>query len=146
MVAIRGCPFDCNFCSNPAIFGRKIRARSPEKVVKDIIHVKKEYGIREISFWDDTMKINLKRMGQFCNCLVETKANVTWTCYSRVDTVNFKMLKFMKKAGCWNIFYGYESGSQKLLDNVYKGITLEQIRRTNKWTKDAGIEIRAYLC
>jgi len=143
MVSIRGCPFDCGFCSNNSVFGRKIRARSPEKVVEDIKYVKSEYNIKEISFWDDTMTVNKKWLERFCNCLIENKVNVTWTCYSRVDTVNLEILKLMKKAGCWNIFYGYESGNQQLLDNINKGITLEQIRNVNKWTKDAGIEVRA---
>ncbi len=143
MVSIRGCPFDCGFCSNNSVFGRKIRARSPEKVVEDIKYVKSEYNIKEISFWDDTMTVNKKWLERFCNCLIENKVNVTWTCYSRVDTVNLEILKLMKKAGCWNIFYGYESGTQQLLDNINKGITLEQIRNANKWTKEAGIEVRA---
>lgn len=143
MVAIRGCPFDCNFCSNNAVFGRKIRAKSPFKLVEDILHVKEKYGIKEISFWDDTMTINRKWMEGFCNRLIEKKACVTWTCYSRVDTVDFNLLKLMKKAGCWNIFYGFESGNQELLNEIGKGITLEQIKNVNKWTKDAGIEVRA---
>ena len=143
MVSIRGCPFDCGFCSNNSVFGRKIRARSPERVVEDIKNVKSKYNIKEISFWDDTMTVNRKWLKRFCNCIIENKVNVTWTCYSRVDTVDFEILKLMKKAGCWNIFYGYESGNQQLLDNINKGITLEQIRNVNKWTKDAGIEVRA---
>ena len=143
MVSIRGCPFDCDFCSNNSVFGRKIRARSPERVVDDIKYVKSKYNMKEISFWDDTMTVNKKWLEKFCNCLIENKVNVTWTCYSRVDTVNLEILKLMKKAGCWNIFYGYESGTQQLLDNINKGITLEQIRNVNKWTKDAGIEVRA---
>ena len=143
MVSIRGCPFDCGFCSNNSVFGRKIRARSPERVVEDIKYVKSKYNIKEISFWDDTMTVNKKWLERFCNCLIENKVNVTWTCYSRVDTVNLEILKLMKKAGCWNIFYGYESGNQQLLDNINKGITLEQIRNANKWTKEAGIEVRA---
>jgi radical SAM superfamily enzyme YgiQ (UPF0313 family) len=143
MVSIRGCPFDCDFCSNNSVFGRKIRARSPERVVDDIKYVKSKYNMKEISFWDDTMTVNKKWLEKFCNCLIENKVNVTWTCYSRVDTVNLEILKLMKKAGCWNIFYGYESGNQQLLDNINKGITLEQIRNANKWTKEAGIEVRA---
>ena len=143
MVSIRGCPFDCDFCSNNSVFGRKIRARSPERVVDDIKYVKSKYNMKEISFWDDTMTVNKKWLEKFCNCLIENKVNVTWTCYSRVDTVNLEILKLMKKAGCWNIFYGYESGTQQLLDNINKGITLEQIRNANKWTKEAGIEVRA---
>tara|TARA_B100000315_G_scaffold119041_1_gene109102 strand:+ start:1720 stop:2118 length:399 start_codon:yes stop_codon:yes gene_type:complete len=132
MVTIRGCPFDCDFFSNTAVFGRKIRARSPKKVVEDILYVKDKYKIKEISFWNDTMTINRKWMEEFCNNMIEMEADVTWTCYSRVDIVNFNMLKLMKKAGCWNIFYGYESGNQKLLDNINKEITLEQVRETNK--------------
>jgi radical SAM superfamily enzyme YgiQ (UPF0313 family) len=143
MVSIRGCPFDCDFCSNNSVFGRKIRARSPERVMDDIKYVKSKYNMKEISFWDDTMTVNKKWLEKFCNCLIENKVNVTWTCYSRVDTVNLEILKLMKKAGCWNIFYGYESGNQQLLDNINKGITLEQIRNANKWTKEAGIEVRA---
>ena len=143
MVSIRGCPFDCDFCSNNSVFGRKIRARSPERVMDDIKYVKSKYNMKEISFWDDTMTVNKKWLEKFCNCLIENKVNVTWTCYSRVDTVNLEILKLMKKAGCWNIFYGYESGTQQLLDNINKGITLEQIRNANKWTKEAGIEVRA---
>lgn len=143
MVAIRGCPFDCYFCSNNSVFGKKIRAKSPAKLVEDILYVKRKYGIKEVSFWDDTMTINKTWMEGFCDRLVEKKVGVVWTCYSRVDTVDFKLLKLMKKAGCWNIFYGFESGNQELLDNINKGITLEQIRKVNKWTKDAGIEVRA---
>ena len=143
MVAIRGCPFDCDFCSNTAVFGRKIRARSPQKVLEDILFVKNKYEIKEISFWDDTMTINRKWMVAFCNQLISNKANITWTCYSRVDTVDFEMIKLMKKAGCWNILYGYESGDQNLLDSINKGITLDQIRQANRWTKEAGIEVRA---
>jgi radical SAM superfamily enzyme YgiQ (UPF0313 family) len=75
--------------------------------------------------------------------MIREDVDVTWTCYSRVDTVNADMLKLMKKAGCWNIFYGFESGNQELLDMIDKKITLEQIRQVSKWTKDAGIEVRA---
>lgn len=108
-----------------------------------LMTLKSKYNMKEISFWDDTMTVNKKWLEKFCNCLIENKVNVTWTCYSRVDTVNLEILKLMKKAGCWNIFYGYESGNQQLLDNINKGITLEQIRNANKWTKEAGIEVRA---
>lgn len=142
MVAIRGCPFNCSFCSNNSVFGRAIRAKSPKKVVEEIEHVKKEYGAKEISFWDDTMTVNKKWMAEFCDLLIKKNVDVTWTCYARVDTVTPELLKKMKKAGCWNIFYGIEAGSQKLLDNINKGITLDQIRNAVKWTKEAGIEVR----
>ncbi|MFA5333172.1 MAG: radical SAM protein [Candidatus Nanoarchaeia archaeon] len=143
MVVIRGCPFNCSFCSNNAVFGRKIRAMSPKRVVKEIKDVIRDYKAKEISFWDDMMTVNKKWMNDFCNLLIKDKVNITWTCYSRVDTINLEMLKLMKKAGCWNIFFGYESGNQELLNNINKGTTLKQIEQANRWCKEAGIEIRA---
>ena len=143
MLAIRGCPYNCTFCSNNAVFGRKIRARSPGKVLEEIGHLQEKYGAKEISFWDDMMTANRKWMEEFCSLIIENKIDITWTCYARVDTVDLPLLKLMKRAGCWNIFYGFESGNQQLLDNIGKRITLQQIRNAAKWTKEAGIEIRA---
>ena len=79
----------------------------------------------------------------FCDLLIKDKIDITWTAYSRVDRVDEELLRKMKKAGCWNLFFGYESGCQELLDNIKKGITLEQIRRANALCKKTGIEIRA---
>lgn len=143
MVNIRGCPFNCSFCSNRAIFGKNIRKRSPKKVLEEIMYNMKTYRAKEISFWDDTMTADKKWIHEFCDRLIENKLDITWTGLGRVGTVNLELLKKMKKAGCWNLFYGFESGNQDLLDNIKKGITLQQIRDTVKWTKEAGIEIRA---
>jgi anaerobic magnesium-protoporphyrin IX monomethyl ester cyclase len=143
MVVIRGCPYQCAFCSNNAVFGKKIRARSPASVVEEIEHVMHEYGAKDISFWDDMMTAQHKWMGDFCRLILQKGLDITWTCYSRVDTVTKELLKKMKDAGCWNIFFGYEAGDQQLLNNINKGISLEQIRRCNRWCKEVGIEIRA---
>ncbi len=143
MVVIRGCPFNCSFCSNNSVFGRKIRAMSPKRVVEQIRHVMENYGIREISFWDDMMTANKKWIYEFCDLLIKDKIDITWTCYSRVDCVDEEMLRRMRKAGCWNIFFGYESGCQELLNNIGKGTTLKQIEIANMLCKKVGIEIRA---
>lgn len=143
MAIIRGCPFKCSFCSNNKIFGRIIRARSPESSVEEIKYVMKEYGAREISFWDDMMTVNKKWIHRFCNLIIKERLDITWTCYARVDSVDYPLLKKMRQAGCWNIFFGFESGVQELLDNINKGITLKQIEDANKWCKTIGIEVRA---
>lgn len=143
MVVIRGCPFNCSFCSNNSVFGRKIRAMSPQRVVEQIRHVMRNYGIREISFWDDMMTANKRWMHEFCDLLIKNKIDITWTCYSRVDCIDEEILRHMKKAGCWNIFFGYESGCQELLNNINKGTTLKQIENANILCKKVGIEIRA---
>ena len=143
MVAIRGCPYQCSFCSNNSVFGKKIRAVSPKRVIEIIKYAKYNFGAREISFWDDCMTVNKEWMLEFCQLMVKEGIDVIWSCCSRVDTVNKKLLFWMKKAGCWNIFYGYETAHQELLDIIDKNITLDDIIQANQWTKEAGIEIRA---
>ncbi len=143
MVVIRGCPYQCAFCSNNAVFGATIRARSPQKVVDEIKSLMETYGTRDISFWDDMMTTNKSWMIEFCDLMIKNKMDITWTCYSRVDTVTKELLQKMVDAGCWNIFFGFESGDQRLLDILGKGITLQQIRDANQWCKDVGISVRA---
>jgi len=129
-------------CSNNHVFGRRIRYPSPERAVEEIKHVIEKYGAREISFWDDMITANKEWLHKFCDLIIENKLDIVWSCYARVDSINPEILRKMKKAGCWNIFYGIEAGDQKLLDNINKGITLEQSRNAVKWTKEAGIEVR----
>ncbi len=143
MIITRGCPFRCSFCSSSSVFGRQIRFPSPWRVVEEIKQIIKLYNVKEISFWDDTFTANQQWLDKFLNLLIEEQTEIRWWCYARVDTVNLRMLKKMKKAGCWNIFYGVESGNQKLLNNINKGITLKQCEDAVKWTKEAGIEVRA---
>lgn len=143
IVANRGCPFQCSFCSANAVFGPKIRSLSPLKLVDMLKYVRDKFGAREISFWDDSLTVNKKWLFEFCRLMVKRKVGVTWSCYARVDCVDREILSWMKKAGCWNIFYGFESGNQELLDRIGKNITLEQIRHANNLTKKAGIEVRA---
>ncbi len=111
--------------------------------MREIEHLMKEYGVKEISFWDDAITVSREWMMKFCDLLVEDKIDITWTCYSRVNTVDEELLRRMKNAGCWNIFFGFESGDQKLLDTIDKRITLEQIEKANSLCKKVGIEVRA---
>jgi len=143
MAVIRGCPYQCFFCSNNSVFGRKIRARSPRKVIAEIRFLMDKYKIREISFWDDMMTTNKIWINEFCDLLSKNRMDITWTCYARADSVSESLLRKMARAGCWNIFFGFESGNQKLLDNIGKGITLQEMRNVNKWCKKAGKEVRA---
>ena len=142
MVVIRGCPYVCSFCDQA---GTGARRRSPELTVAEIKHVVKEYGVREISFWDDTMSYHKRWMTEFCNLLIEEKLDVIWSCYAAINTVNKTVLKLMRAAGCWNIFYGYETGVPTLLRNIdghKKNKSFEKMKEVTKWTKEAGIEIR----
>ena len=142
IVAIRGCPYHCTFC-HEADTQKAFRARSPEKVMQEIKMLRETYGVKEISFWDDTLTQNKNYFNKLLDLMLAEKWDVVWSCYGRVDNVNPELLKKMKQAGCWNIFYGLETGNQDILDTIKKGFKLETVRQAVKWTKQAGIEIRA---
>lgn len=145
MIATRGCPYKCTFCMRPK-FMNKFRARNAKNVVDEIEFVGKEFGIKEILFYDDTFTLNQKRVMEICREINLRGLNIGWDCRTRVDCVSRELLFEMKKAGCTRIHYGVESGDQKILDEVLrKGYTLDQVRSAFKWTKEAGIEILAYF-
>ncbi len=140
----RGCPFQCVFCSR-SVFGQKIRLRSPKNVVDEIELLVNKYGAREIRFWDDTLNFKPSRVIEICKEISKRKLKITWSCLCRVNFVNLRMLRWMKKAGCWQISYGIESGNQKILNRIKKGTTLEMARQAVAKTKKAGIEIKGFL-
>lgn len=140
MVASRGCPFQCTFCWVSKSFGRTIRYRNPKQVVEEMRILKEQYGADSIRFWDDSFTASRKWVNDFCDVLIAENLNIPWCCLSRVDRVNQELLRKMKAAGCYCIFYGIESGVQRILDLLRKGITLEQARQAIKLARAVGIE------
>ena len=102
-----------------------------------------DYGIKEILFYDDTFTTYRKNVKDFCNRIIDEKIDISWVCFSRVDTIDEETLGLMKKAGCHQIMYGIESGSGGILKNINKKITREKAIEAVKMTKKAGIECRA---
>jgi anaerobic magnesium-protoporphyrin IX monomethyl ester cyclase len=141
MLTSRGCPFKCSFCSSSRLFGGYWRGRSPENVLEEMKIVYEEYGIRNIEFMDDTFTLNQERAEKICDEIIKQGWDISWGASSRVDTLSKKLVEKMKKAGCWIIFLGIESGSQKILDAIGKRITLEQVKKAVKILKDAGIQV-----
>ncbi len=142
MVVIRGCPYFCSFCDQA---GTGARRRSPENTVAEIKHCVEKYGVREISFWDDTMSYHRKWMKEFLERLIKEDLGVIWSCYAAVNTVDKEMLQLMKKAGCWNIFFGFETAVEELAKNMLtnrKNRDFERMKQVADWAKGAGIEIR----
>jgi radical SAM superfamily enzyme YgiQ (UPF0313 family) len=144
MMISRGCPFGCIYCDK-SVFGRTIRIRSPDNIVNEIEQVITRFGIKEIIFFDDVFTLNKKIVVSICDEIIKRKLDITWNCESRIDTIDFEMLKKMKKAGCWQISYGIESGSQRILNIINKGTTLKGIRKAVRMTKQAGMKARAYF-
>ena len=86
------------------------------------------YQVSQVNIEADTLTANKKFLKSLCNGLIESGVSrkIRWTCESRVDTINEEILLLMKKAGCWQISYGVETGSQRLLDRISKSVTLER--------------------
>ena len=137
----RGCPSKCTFCD---IRLTRFRFRSAENVLKEIEYLKTR-GINDFFLVDDQFTSNKERVLKLCKLLINKNIDIKFKVSSRIDRVDTEMLNLLKKAGCYRIHYGIESGSQRLLDFMEKGITLDQIRETVKNTKEAGIEIFAYM-
>jgi len=135
----RGCTFWCEFCTAVRMFGRRYRTRSPKSVVDELEFLQKNYGAEQFTFYDDTFTVNQTRTAEICDEIIARKLKIEWDCETRVDMVTKELLQKMKDAGCFAVWYGLESGSQRLLDAMGKGISLTQVMRAFKWTKEVGL-------
>jgi radical SAM superfamily enzyme YgiQ (UPF0313 family) len=144
IVTSRGCPGNCTFCNSRAIFGG-LRCFSADYVIAMMECLIRHYGIRDISIYDDNFIFHRERVKKICNTIMDKKLNISWSCYSRVDQGNTELFRLMKRAGCWQISYGIESGSQRILDAMKKNVTLAQIEKTLKSTKSAGLRTRGFF-
>jgi len=137
----RGCPFNCRFCDMRMT---KFRSRSVGHVFHEI-RVLLERGVKEIFFLDDTITVNKKRLISLCQMLLHEKIKIKYKISSRVNTIDEEMLYYLKKSGCVRIHFGVESGSQRILNTLQKGITIEQIIHAFDITKRSGMATYAYL-
>ena len=110
--------------------------------MEELNELKQKYKVIEIAFWDDTFTVNRQWVMEFCDRMIQDKMNLKWGCYSRLNLVDKELLAKMKKAGCWTIFFGIESGNQELLDNIKKLMTVEEMRQKVRLVQSVGIEIR----
>jgi radical SAM superfamily enzyme YgiQ (UPF0313 family) len=141
IAASRGCPFHCKFCDT-STFGAAVRAYSPEKVFEQMVYLKERWGVNHILFVDDLFVASAKRTKALCKLIIENRLKMTWTCSARVDCVRPELLKIMKRAGCWEIEFGLESGSNELLQKMEKQARVERGEQAVKWTHEAGIRTK----
>lgn len=139
----RGCPFHCAYCNGDLIFGRTFRFHSAERVIAEIRRLRDEFGVDSIQFYDETFTVNRKRILLLCKRLLEERLAIEWACFTRVDMVDEDLLREMKRAGCYQIFFGVETGVPRLLEMIEKGTTLDQARFAFKLCRKVGIETLA---
>jgi len=142
IISSRGCPFHCIYCDK-SISKDNIRFRSPENLIEEIKFNIKKFGNKPIFFADDHFFMNKTRLFKFFDLLEQESINLEWEAQSRVDSVSPEILLRAKKAGCFQIMYGIETGDPDELQFINKQSTLEQAENAIKLGKDAGITVRA---
>jgi len=140
----RGCPANCTFCGSPQFWGRKVRFHSPDYFVEQL----EQLYCKGITFFyvsDDTFTMRPDRVIQICKRVIDKNLKITWFAISRVNHVNEEMLYWMRKAGCIQISYGVESGSEKVRAVLNKNIKTSDIKKAFSMTTRYGILARAYF-
>ena len=117
----------------------------PENVVAEIENDIKDFGVHDFFFWSETFVVDKSYVAEICRGIIDRGLNISWTCNSRVDTVDADLLMLMAKAGCWMISFGIESGDQKVLDESEKGITIEQAYNAVSMAGRAGIKTAGHF-
>ena len=142
IITSRGCPSKCIFCLTPTISGTKLRLRSPENIHKEIVECYEKYNIRNFFFRSDTFTIDRRWVEKLCNLIIESNLQdkISWVANSRVKPLQKETLVIMKKAGCWLVAFGYESGSRESLEKIKKGCSLEDNIIAAKYAKEAGLK------
>ena len=141
----RGCPFKCIFCLWPQVMhGNRFRFRSPENIVAEMEWVLAEWpGVHrgEFFFEDDTFTVNRKRAHELCDLMISRRLDCAWSVNARADITDLDLLKHMKAAGCRLLLVGFESGSQKMLDNMQKQLSVDKMRVFIRMAHSAGLQV-----
>lgn len=140
IIASRGCPYNCQFCSSPSVWGSRWRYRSVSRILDEMELLYRDYGCRYFSFVDESFSVNRDRVIEICRGIIDRKLDILWDCETRVNLVSKDILEWMKKAGCYTILYGVESGSPSVLETISKKQTIEQIINAFDLTGEAGIK------
>lgn len=142
----RGCPFKCTFCCLHSVSKRKYRVRSVENIVEEIEYIRSTFkNINHIQIPDDTFTLNQQRAIDFCNGIIRRNIKMRFTCVARIKPASKELFDLMEKAGFTDIGFGLETGSEKLLKDIHKSITTDDVVRTFEMLKDSKINVTTFL-
>jgi len=143
LITSRGCPFSCSFCDR-STSGKRGRMHGVEYVVRLCRHLV-GLGVRHIIFLDDLFTVRQQRVVDLCQAFLDAGFTFSWSCNSHPNLLDFDTMKLMRRAGCWQIAYGIESGSQRILDVVKREVRIPRMRETLRMTRAAGIRAKGYV-
>lgn len=148
VITTRGCPYACTYCQPTLhrLFGKKVRRRSVDDVLDELVYLKESCDLNAFMFEDDTFIIHRPWVREFSARLKEMNLGFQWGCNVRADLVSRELLETMVQAGLVQINMGIESGNQRILDQIYdKGITIEDVRRAVGIAKELGLKVGGYF-
>ncbi len=144
MVTTRGCPYHCNWCAKP-IWGQRYNSRSPENVVDELRFLREQYNPDRIFFADDIFGLKPGWIERFGELVRGRNIDIPFKCLMRADLIKRSVVEGLKQAGCDMVWLGAESGSQKILDAMEKGTTVEQVANARRLLGAAGIQVAFFL-
>jgi radical SAM superfamily enzyme YgiQ (UPF0313 family) len=134
----RGCPYHCTFCTQHLYYGRTVRRRPPEQIAAEVQGLQTAFGVRDFFLWSECFSADRAHALAVCGELSGIPG-IAWVATTRVDCVDPELLQAMRRAGCWLIALGIESGSQAILDRVHKQHTVVDSVRAVRWAREAGL-------
>lgn len=141
---MRGCPYTCKWCSR-AVYGLSYRRRSPKLVVDEIEHIYNTYQPDSLWFVDDVFTVNHKWLRQFNAEIKKRCLKISYECISRADRMSTEVISLLKESGCFRVWIGAESGSQKVIDLMDRRVDVNQVRDMIIETRAAGIEAGTFI-
>ncbi len=148
IMATRGCPYRCTFCQPTLseIFGKKLRKRSPDSILKELVHLVDKYSINAFMFEDSTFIVDHKWVTEICRRMIEKGLDLKWCCNVRADLLTEELVDTMVAAGLSKVNMGVESASQRVLDDIYrKDITVEGVKRALRMCRSRGLFVQGYF-
>lgn len=141
----RGCPYSCTYCIVKTYYGKKARRHSLERILDEVQNCQERFGIQDFLFWEEVFSLDKDFVRGFCQAVIDKGWNIRWAATTRVTAVDAETLALMKRAGCYLIGLGIESGSQSILDAAKKNQKLEDVRRAVKLARQAKIQTMGHF-
>jgi anaerobic magnesium-protoporphyrin IX monomethyl ester cyclase len=141
---MRGCPYTCKWCSR-SVYGMSYRRRSPEKVAEELWQLYQDYNPDMLWFVDDVFTISHKWLASFAEELKKRDFKIPYECISRADRMNEEVIRHLKETGCFRVWIGAESGSQKIIDAMDRRVKVEQVRDMIQLTRAHGIQAGTFI-
>lgn len=140
----RGCPYTCKWCST-AVYGQSYRRNDPKRVVEEILHLKRDFGVEALWFVDDVFTVSHKWISDLHREFQEHKLEIPFECITRAERLTETVLRQLKEMGCFRIWIGAESGSQQVIDRMDRRVELSTVQRMMQLTRSLGMEAGTFI-